>query len=232
MEKSITKIDEHLIDIEILLNHIEKGKCRGIVHVGAHQAEEFEIYLKMGISDFLLIEANPMIFDVLNDKFNAVDNVCLENVAISDSSGFITFNIHKSRSGSVESSSIFEMDQLKKIVESMETIEKFQVPSITLDDLLLNSEKYALSKYNLLVLDIQGAELLALKGAIKCIDFFDYVIVEVNLISMYESGATEIEINNFLVKNGFDRVFSVIHELHKNEEYFPAWGESLYKRIH
>ena len=30
--------------------------------------------------------------------------------------------------------------------------------------------------------------------------------------------------------NGFDKVLVIEHELYQGENYFPAWGEILYKK--
>jgi FkbM family methyltransferase len=216
----IVKSDEHLIDIELLIKRIPKVPLDGIVHVGAHTAEEFGIFSTINSGKFLLIEANPSISDLLIKKFLNNSNIDIENLAISNHTGIIPFYIHQSRSGSIESSSILPMKDLKEIVTSMKISDVINVKTTTLNELLLNNIKYKNNKYELLVIDIQGAEILALEGASEVLHLFKAIIIEVNVIPMYDSGITEGKIDEILSKFNFVKAYTVYHELYKDKDTF------------
>lgn len=213
----------HIFDLEIL-SQIPK---KGIIHVGAHQGQEVERYLALGFTNILLIEANPVWYEYLQSKFGHLPQIKIFNYAICDFDGSITLHIHTSRSGSTEPASIFAMKRFQEIVNTLHTPESIETKASTLDTLL---EKYQVSMadYNFLNLDIQGAELLALQGSLKTFAYIDVIISEVNVIELYENGATENKITEFLDQQGYEKKKAVYHSLYKGVETFPAWGESLF----
>ena len=73
---------------------------------------------------------------------------------------------------------------------------------------------------NLLVMDIQGAELLALRGATKLLPNLDAIVTEVSWDALYEEQALVHEIDDFLNEHGFVR--------EKTMKCHDTWGESLY----
>jgi hypothetical protein len=87
-----------------------------------------------------------------------------------------------------------------------------------------------MTEYNVVNIDIQGAELLAFRGATKVIAAVDAIISEVNLIEMYENGALEDQIVAFLGGHGFEKRHAVYHTLYDETSTFPAWGECLFVR--
>ena len=76
------------------------------------------------------------------------------------------------------------------------------------------------SKYNFLNLDIQGAELLALKGFGDLLVGIDYIYTEVNETDIYKDCALIGEIDQYL--SDFERVETAMTEF--------KWGDALYRR--
>jgi len=113
------------------------------------------------------------------------------------------------------------------IWKHLHTPKTIRVPAITLDTLF---EKYKIAHagYNFINIDIQGAELLAFKGATKLLSCIDVIISEVNLVEMYENGALEGDIVAFLEQHGFERKHAIYHTLYEEDATFPAWGECLF----
>lgn len=74
-------------------------------------------------------------------------------------------------------------------------------------------------------MDIQGAELLALKGMEDIIENFDYIFTEVSIVSQYEDGVLFPELKNYLETHGFDLI-DVKTVNHTTFEY----GDALFKR--
>jgi FkbM family methyltransferase len=220
--------DDHLENIRLLLSkevdHIPKT---GIVHIGAHQGQEVQEYLRAGFMQIVLIEANPKWFSYLKKEFGHLSNVQIYQYAVSDKEGPVEFYVHTSRSGSTEPASLLRMKRFNQIVKTLNTPSTITIPSITLDGLF---EKYALSlnEFNFLNVDVQGAELMVLKGAAKILESFDVVISEVNLVELYENAPLEEDIVEYMSQFQFFKKKAVYHNLYDEKGTFPAWGECLF----
>ena len=70
-------------------------------------------------------------------------------------------------------------------------------------DTIINKEKINVEKYDFWVLDLQGAELLALKGAYESIKLCKFMYIEISKEDIYKNGANWTELNEFLSKNDF-----------------------------
>ena len=70
-------------------------------------------------------------------------------------------------------------------------------------------------------MDIQGAELLALKGSTKILDKIDIINTELNFDELYEGCALAHEIDKFLKFYNFHRVETDLRFHH-------TWGDGLY----
>jgi hypothetical protein len=101
------------------------------------------------------------------------------------------------------------------------------VPAITLDG-LFEVHGIPRSDYNFINIDIQGAELLAFRGASKVLEGIDVIISEVNVIEMYDGAPSESEIAQFLAVHGFRKEDAAYHALYDETSSFPAWGECLF----
>jgi hypothetical protein len=97
-----------------------------------------------------------------------------------------------------------------------------EVRASTLDDVLkelgLDSESF-----QLLTIDVQGAEALVLSGAKATLQGIEAVQIEVNFVEMYHGGAQIDEIDQVLENAGFHRV-AIASAFH------AAWGDALYVR--
>jgi hypothetical protein len=75
---------------------------------------------------------------------------------------------------------------------------------------------------NFVNLDIQGAELKALKGFGNYLEQVDYVYSEINTKCLYKNCALLPEMNEFLEQKGF-RMVEIKHTQH-------GWGDAFYMR--
>ena len=191
---------------------------KGILHVGAHIGEESEDYLSAGVDRVVWVEANPNVFLKL-----------LQNVAHIPGNSFYWFAAHE-KTGQVvelniasngESSSILEFDHHAIEHPHISWVGKVAVPTRRLDELLISSG-YDLNCFNFVNLDIQGAELLALKGLTGVLDKIDYIYTEVNEKHLYKDCCLIGEIDSFLNEFGFSRTAT--------EMTTHGWGDALYVR--
>ena len=70
-------------------------------------------------------------------------------------------------------------------------------------DTIIKKEQINVDKYNFWVVDLQGAELLALKGASESIRMCNFILIEISKENIYKGGANWNELNEFLKKKSF-----------------------------
>ena len=171
----------------------------GILHIGAHDCEEFEYYTKEGIDPSKIIWIDALPEKVEKAQLKGIPNVY--NAVISDKEEEVTFNITNNRA----SSSILEFDTHAIEHSDIIFIEKRIMNTIPLIKFFKdNNLDYSL--YNFWSIDIQGAELYALKGAGDILKTVSVLYLEVNTKHLYKNCPLLDEIDSFLSENNFVRV--------------------------
>jgi len=138
------------------------------------------------------------------------------NYAISDSDNQV-FSLNVTNNG--QSSSILELDKHKIHHPHIYVTETIEVMSKRVDT-LFKENNIDTSKYDFVNIDIQGAELLAIKGFGDTISNFKYIYTEVNTDTLYKDCALLNEIDEYLGNYGFKRVETSMTEF--------EWGDALY----
>ncbi len=193
-----------------------KINVKGILHVGAHYAEEAESYKSCGVDDVIWVEADPDTFLTLQDKISNYKNHKSFCFAASNIDGQeLDFNV----TNNGESSSILELKEHLIEHPHISVIDKKKVFTKKIDS-FVKEENINISNYNFLNLDIQGAELLALKGMSESLENIDFIYSEVNEKELYENCALINEIDDFLSKYNFNRV--------ETKMTSHGWGDALY----
>jgi FkbM family methyltransferase len=193
-------------------------EVRGAVHVGAHLGEEVEIYRKLGVPRMILIEANPKVFAQLKTRFLDDPTIVTINRAIADKSGKRVLHV----TNATQSSSLLPLSKHAEIYPQIVAQESIEVDCADLGDVLDEVGEKA-AEYNILNIDVQGAELLVLSGAERTLQFVDVVNVEVSFAELYAGCAQIDEVDEFLERRGFVRV-----EL--SCPYHHTWGDAVYVR--
>ena len=205
-----------LISLEELKIILSKNniKVTGILHVGAHDCEELHIYKSFGISanDTVWIEALPHKVKEAQDRgivniYNAVitdrddEDVVFHIANNGQSSSVLEFNTH-----SIEYPDVFYTSKMNTKSLKLDTF--FERNGI--DSLHLNF-------WNI---DIQGCELLALKGAKDSLAHVSALYLEVNEKELYKGGALINELDEVLREYGIRQVWTTMN--------VHGWGEALY----
>lgn len=190
----------------------------GVIHIGAHEGQEVDDYLDMNVSKMILIEANPSVYERLQNKLANYEgqDIYSINCAISNYEGVAQLHI----TSSDQSSSILPLKIHSQIYPQIVEEKLIEVPCKTLD-VLLNELSIDLRQYNFLNIDIQGAELLALEGAKQTLNFIDAINIEVNYDELYEGCSLVHELDEFLNTYGFDRIATI-------SPYHKSWGDAFY----
>ena len=186
--------------------------CNGVMHFGAHRGQEAEIY-EWFRKKVIWIEANPKIFFDLNIKIKQFPNQIAYNHLITNKTGnFYNFKISNNDAAS---SSIFDFGELsvgsKSIWPNKKKLkfnEKLKLESIAIDD-FISKYKIDLNIFDCWVLDLQGAELLALNGANHSLKFCKYLVVEVSDGEVYKNGPNYTDIINYLKKFNFENINNI-----------------------
>jgi len=203
-------------DFFLILKH-HNIHVKGIIHVGAHSCQELPTYKLLGLKDedIVWIEAIP--WKVQEAKLKGIENIY--NVVITDKDDEdIVFNITNNE----ESSSILELGTHSKAYPNIVYVNKINQKTITLDT-FFERNNLDNQKYNFWNLDIQGAELIALKGATKHLPFVDILYLEVNEEELYVNCALVHEIDSFLFDYGFKRIYTIITD--------KKWGDAIYLKL-
>lgn len=204
-----------LIKFGDLLNKY-KLRPNGIIHIGAHKAEELNDYLAARVFNIVWVEGNSKLYSDLKSKLKFLTDNKVFNAIISDTDGQeVTFHI----TNNGESSSILELERHKIHHPQIHVTESVAGTTKTFDT-LAQENNLDLSKYDFLNLDIQGAELLALKGMPDTLKSIKYVYTEVNTGEVYKNCAKIGEMDEYLKSFGFKRVETHITEY--------EWGDAFY----
>jgi FkbM family methyltransferase len=174
----------------------------GCIHVGAHACEELPIYngLQIKSDDVIWIDGNPSKVKEAQDR--GIPNVY--NAVISDKDDEdVVFNI----SNNGMSSSILQFETHSQEYPYIYYVGELSTTSITLDT-FFNRNGIDPSKYDFWNFDIQGAELLALKGATRSIAYAKLIYLEVNEKELYKNCGLIGEIDVFLSNYNFKRVLT------------------------
>jgi FkbM family methyltransferase len=220
--------DDHRATIEHFLSLLTKP-LQTVVHVGAHTGEEVDAYRRHGARKILLVEANPASCEALAEAFGADADVEVIQAAITDHDGTDQLLLHTNARGETESASLLPLKRLGEIVSTLHTERAVTVRAMTLDR-LLDDAKVDVSEIGLLVLDVQGAELAALRGAPRTLSAIGAVLTEVALVELYEGAAGESDVTTLLVNAGFREVAGLDYELYEGDRRFRAWGDRLFVR--
>jgi FkbM family methyltransferase len=203
-----------LISIKELV-HAWNVKPNGVLHIGAHLAEEraeYERYSWQGSHKIIWIEAQEKLAKKLATSLNPGTNkvICAAvwgtsgvpmNLAIttnSQSTSLLEFGTHENNYPNVK-------------VESIQKIFTTRV-----DELISNGDLF-----DFVNIDIQGAELEALKGMGALLTTVKWVYLEVNKQQVYKNCAQISEIDEYLEMFGFER---------KITEWIwgAGWGDAFY----
>lgn len=189
---------------------------RRILHCGAHEAEELESYTeaKFAPEGVVWIEADSNLANQLKSRFQDSPDLVIEAALWSTSHQEMKFH----RTSNTQSSSLLELGSHLENFPDITEIETISISSSRIDDFLP-----ALQGVDFINLDIQGAELEALKGAETLLGQVKWIYTEVNKGEVYLGCAKIWEIDDFLKPLGFTRVAT-------RWSFRDDFGDALYSK--
>lgn len=186
------KID--IDDVSSFLKH-----SRGVIHVGANKGQERYLYDSLGL-DVLWIEPIPAICKRLRRNVAGFRKQRVLEALLLDQPGTQVV-LHVANNGGA-SSSIFDFKLHTDIWPDVRYTHDLPLTSKTLPG-LLHESGIEVGRYDALLIDTQGSELLILQGARDILSAFRFIQVEAADFAAYDGAATTGQITTFLNEAGF-----------------------------
>ena len=202
-----------LIPVSELVTDFEL-KVNGVLHVGAHLAEESAEYERFNWTPVIWIEAQENLVKTLRQKLEPKGNKIIEAAVLDQNNIELVLNI----SSNSQSTSLLQFGTHSESYPSVKITDQVVVKTKRLDSLIDKNQMP-----NFINLDIQGVELKALHGLGKLIDEVKYIYTEVNRIEVYKNCTLIRELDIFLRSKGFKRIATRWH-------WLEGWGDALYAR--
>ena len=189
----------------------------GVLHIGAHELEEMESYLSLGVDNIIWLEGNQDLVDKNSEKIAGTNQVIISSVVYSEDGLEMDFNI----TNNMQSSSLLEFDKHKDYHPSV-VIERIVKVKTSRVDTILEKNKIEKDRFDFVNLDIQGVEMKALSGFGDYLNSVKYIYTEVNTGSVYKNNDLLDDLDIFLEKLGFNRVETFMTDY--------EWGDAFYIR--
>jgi FkbM family methyltransferase len=200
---------------KIFYTHIDYGsgniwhrdKRKNLLFIGANNMGEISNYTHL-YKNGIFIEALPNVYQQLKDNLKKANQkyntnyIAINKLVTSKINEKHNFNVFSNNGAS---SSIYEPNKEEWQWNHVKKIQNITLISTTIEHLIKQSN-WNNKKYDV-VLDVQGAELVVLNGFGKDnIKNICKIKVEISTKEFYKGGVLFTDLNNFLVKNGFEIV--------------------------
>lgn len=175
----------------------------GVIHVGANTGQERHLYDAYGLH-VLWIEPIPEVFEKLQANIKAFPKQSAIQHLVSDCDDK-EYQFHISSNDGL-SSSMLDFKQHKDIWPDVDFTSTISLRSTTLTS-LLQREQIDPSRYQALIMDTQGSELLVLTGAVPILSHLSFIKTEVADFESYAGGCQLSDIDSFMAEHGFKEYY-------------------------
>lgn len=197
--------------------HLNKNMIN-VIDVGANKGQSIDFFLKINknatINSF---EPNKKLFHLLQNKYKTNTNITIHNLGLSNVKGELVFYENVMN----ETSSFEELNLNSKYLEKKAKVlgvdkeniivDNYKVQVIRLIDFLKDKPN---NKFDVLKIDVEGHELQCLQGLFQ--DEIEvlpirFIQLESHYDDMYLNNNQHQEIENLLIKNGFEKSKTIKH---------------------
>lgn len=202
--------------------------CKGVIHVGANSGQERDIYRQHGLA-VVWIEPIPSVYDELVANTRGYADHLTVKALITDKDGDAhTFHV---ASNAGASSSIYELGGHKDVWPDIGYVEKIPMKSERLATALARAGADP-KRYDAILLDTQGSELLVLQGAADLLPGIRYVEAEAADFEAYIGCARASDIEAYMASQGFKLIRRRENAKFRNQpEARQRGGGSYYKLL-
>lgn len=221
----------NLFNIEDSLNIFEIGACEG-----EDSIRYSKLFPNSSIYTFEPLPENQKLIEQNFKKFNVV-NARLFGVALSNFEGETDFHVSSADQNLLseyqnvnwnfgnKSSSLLTPEKHSEEVEFIKFDQLIKVKTNTLSNFC---QKSSIDLIDIIHMDVQGAELMVLKGANEYIKKIKVIWMEVSNVEYYKGQPLASDVENFMKKNNFMLLKDTLVEkqgdhLYVSYEYFNKW---------
>ena len=223
-------INSPLLIQEELLSLFEKSKDIVIFDIGACEGEDTIRYSKLfHNSTIYAFEPLPNNFKRASDNLlkYGINNASIHRIALCDRNGSSKFYVSSGRPHGIECDTQWDfgnkssslLSPTKAMKESFSWLnfgEEIEVPTQTLESFCSNS---AISQIDFIHLDVQGAELMVLKGAGELLKSTKCIWLEVENSELYSRQPLKDDVEAFMVKNKFKKIKDFVGDISGDQLY-------------
>jgi FkbM family methyltransferase len=209
MQKTVRRLAKRLYaPVRQISRHMEMRRlerttylrfCKGLIHVGANAGQERAHYARLGL-DVLWVEPIPHVFAALANNLRGYPKQQALEALVTDQDG-VHVELQISSNGG-KSSSILALAEHKEVWPDIDFKSTLSLVGVTLPT-LIKRNNIDIAKYDALLLDTQGAELLILRGASSMLSQFKYIQAEAANFEAYENCPRVPDIVAFVEAHGF-----------------------------
>lgn len=186
---------------------------KGVIHVGAHLGEEKDYYESAGMVPVHWVEAREDLVVEMKKFLLPPLHFVIHGLLWRENNFTMKMNV----ASNSQSSSILPLAEHKIQYPHIDYVGTIEMKTSTLDDLIDSG-----IECEMIVLDLQGAELEVLKGLSGTNwENIKWIYTEVFTKELYQDCARMKEIDKFLATKGFLRIFTRMQRNH-------GWGDALY----
>ena len=191
-----------------------KVEPQGVLHVGAHLAEEAESYEKNRWLPVIWVEGQEELVTSLRNTLDPELHSVIQSYVWDSSKVELTFK----KTNNSQSSSLLDMGSHSSDYPDVYITDEYKVVTTKLDDILPKD-----SVFDFVNLDLQGVELRALQGLAKRLSQIKWIYTEVNEREVYKECTLIDELDDYLSLHNFKRVAT-------RWVAGKGWGDALYVR--
>jgi FkbM family methyltransferase len=197
------------------LASVWKVEPSSVLHIGAHMAEESDEYQSLHWGSVIWVEAQRELAERLSEKFNGSNQRVIHTAVWDINNLELDLNI----TNNSQSTSLLELGTHREDYPDIKVSKTELVKTSRIDSLF---DKETIPEF--INIDIQGAEIQALKGFGELLHRVKYIYCEVNKKEVYVDCAKVSEVDEYLKLFGFKRITT---------RWVPlkGWGDAFYVNL-
>lgn len=180
-------------------------RCRRLIHIGANEGQERRYYAGLGL-EVLWVEALPEAYARLCGNLAGMKGQEAVQALLTDEDG--KEHEFKVASNQGASSSIYEFKEHGQVWPDIKFVRTEKLLSKRLDTLMAEIGLPE-GHFDVALLDVQGAELVVLKGFGRHLASLRYVQCEAADFEAYAGACSLDELSQFMTQNGFRLISQV-----------------------